>query len=148
MPTPFGETPGEEYLLCLQWRCRGEEFIVMFATFVQLTTHEASSHIGFGTVTLVGHNPAATHKDVTGHGPHVLKGINLSNMFVEVVKFVNPSVIDEIVLEHFSSTLVNVPWLPAVIVDIQVIAIGFLAPRLICDILALNDFGKLHGMLA
>ena len=82
MPALSGGQLGEKYVLRLQWKCRCKELIVIFAAFVHLTTHEASTHIGFGTVTLVCHNPAATHKDVTGHGPHVLEGVNLPDMLV------------------------------------------------------------------
>ena len=77
MSALFGGKLEEEYDLRFQWRCECKELIVMFATFVHLATHEASTHIGFGTVTLVGHNPAAMHKDVIGHGLHMLKGVNL-----------------------------------------------------------------------
>ena len=120
----------------------------IFATFVHFTTHEASTHIGFGAVTLLGHNPAATHKDVIRHSLHVLEGVNFPNMVVEIVKLFNHSVMDEIVLEHFSSVLVDVPWLPTVIADVEVTTIFSLELGLLYDILALNNFGKFHEMIA
>ena len=52
--------------------------------------------------------------------------VDLPNMLVEIVKLVNHSFVDEIVLEHFSSILVNIPWLPTIIIDIEVTAIGLL----------------------
>ena len=45
---------------------------------------------------------------------------------------------DEIVLEHFSSVLVDAPWLPTVVIDVEVAAIGFLDLGLLHDLLATN----------
>ena len=55
---------------------------------------------------------------------------------------------DEIVLEHFSSVLVVVPWLPTVIIYVEATAIGYLDLGFLYDILALNNFGKFHGIIA
>ena len=89
MPTWFRGKLKERYVLRLKCRCRGKGLIVFFTAFVHLTAHKASTHIGLGTITLVGHNQTITHEDVFRHGPHVLKGVDLPNMFVEVIKFVN-----------------------------------------------------------
>ena len=83
-------------------RSRGKEVVVICASFSKLTSNESSAHIWLGTVTLVSHDPTATHTDVVRDSTHARKGVDLPDMLIEAVKFVNHRVRNEVVLEYLT----------------------------------------------